>query len=250
MLPTCETALYVSRIGFHAIIVAFFFAIWLGPGERRLSWLFWSLAFTIELGQAMLMYLGQWTVPFLWVLGAAWLISVVTACSLWNRGEYPSWRVLSLAIVLFMSGYARYSANWSVSLEWVYMVAMITFFMALYGKVGGPILAVIGTWAAIGESFAALAIGNGHVLDAPTAMPLAAMSAEFAQLILGLALAYLFLSRIQKERKAYEQKLEQANLLRSLAIQVKANGGEPINIPTTRQERQDVIGVKMEQQIR
>lgn len=239
LVDTCIVPIQATRAALQLLILGFFFAIWYGPGDRRKSWLFWVLAFLFE-STATLCGIFKMPMSLTALFWGLWLLSMVVAFSLWVDQAWPSpWRY-GIVVALLVLGSLQHGAWWLSPPRWLFLICMALFLATIYNRVGGILLAVVGIWAGIGQSLLLPIVESGLPLD-PIVLSLSIGLAQFTMMFW---IALLYMCTIKRERDEYERSLEEANVLRSLAVRVQANDITTIDqVPTSRRAQRDLIQV-------
>ena len=244
-----DVTFHLFRVLFHIVLAAFFFAIWQGPGQKRLTWLLWTVAFIIDTVQVALnlctttLCTGELAVWVQFGLSLLWLWVIITASYMWRPGNGDGgvrrWPyVFGTAWMLIMIAAYALGVQFGTLALSVYMLGVMLFLGHIYARVGGVLLGVVGMWSGGGDSLAkSVAQMTGIDVTAKGAIILN-MSVELASLILFLTILYLYLSRLCHEREAYEKELQARNRMQKQAISIATELAEMGNVAA----REDLHG--------
>jgi hypothetical protein len=227
-----ETTFHLFRLLFHIVLAIFFFAVWRGPGQRRLTWLLWTLAFIIDTVQVTLqLCTATWCASqfMVWAqfgLSLLWLWTIITASYMWRPedSKIRKWPYLfgTTWMLIMTVSYAFGIRLGDVGMS-VYMLGVMLFLGHIYARVGGVLLGLLGIWSGGGDSLGRMAASIVDLELTTRAVILTNMSVELASLALFLTILYLYLNRISKERDAYEAQLRSMDNEQKQALCIAAD---------------------------
>ena len=241
--PAGCTQLDYFRLGFQILLVGAFFAIWYGPGKRKIGWLAYTLFFAVEtLHYGILVGTAAYGLdlcimnnpslgPVLLsaVLTLSWMLLLLWASYRWFK-ESPNPIVMSLAAFAICAAHVALYLEPHLGWWWCagYMVVLLPIIAYRHWLIGGPLLSFTMAYAGgLGAIRLQLYTEMATKVEQPIVNRIA-LTVEMASVSAALILLVLFLNHVSRQRDEFEDRLATANRIRRAVILNTA--GDPLEL--------------------